>query len=156
MAASLVTSLTVQYAFGYDAADPTGIGFAVVMVWTVAVTTATWLIVTLLTRPEPDATLDAFYERVRPGGPGWRRVADRLGYGHERIPGGALAWANWVAGCAAVYGTLIGAGELLVGAPTRGVAWLAVAAAAFGLIARNLRSDKTLQRRAVDTTTGPP
>ena len=31
--------------------------------------TIVWLSVTFLTKPEPDDTLDAFYLRVRPGGP---------------------------------------------------------------------------------------
>ena len=42
--------------------------------------------------------LDRFYRRVRPGGPGWRQVRDRLGFGDDPIPGGALSWVNWVAG----------------------------------------------------------
>ena len=36
--------------------------------------------------------------RVRPGGPGWATISTRLGYGREAIPGGALAWTNWIAG----------------------------------------------------------
>ena len=62
-----------------------------VMLITVAVSTVVWLSVTFLTKPEPDARLEAFYQRVRPGGPGWRRISETLGYGRESIPGGALA-----------------------------------------------------------------
>ena len=36
-----------------------------------------WLVVTYLTPPEPEATLDRFYAKVRPGGPGWKPVAAR-------------------------------------------------------------------------------
>ena len=43
------------------------------------VTAAIWLPVMLLTRPERDETLDGFYRRVRPGGPGWRRQRRRTG-----------------------------------------------------------------------------
>ena len=77
--------------------------YAFTMLTTVAVTTVVWLAVTFLTAPETDATLDRFYRQVRPGGPGWRQVAHRLGFGDDRIPGGALSWVNWVAGLAAVY-----------------------------------------------------
>src|SRR5690349_13981443 len=77
-----------------------------VMISTVAVTTVAWLVTTFMTQPEPAPVLDAFYKRVRPGGPGWRVVAERLGYGREPIPGGALAWTNWIAGIIAVYSTL--------------------------------------------------
>ena len=50
-----------------------------VMLITVAVTTVTWLIVTFVTAPEPDTKLDAFYQNVRPGGPGWRQVSELAG-----------------------------------------------------------------------------
>ena len=55
--------------------------------------------------------LASFYERVRPGGPGWAHVSERLGLRTESIPGGALAWTNWVAGIVAVYATLFGIGK---------------------------------------------
>ena len=86
-----------------------------VMLITVAVSTVVWLVGDVLTKPEPDATLDAFYRRVRPGGPGWRRSPATLGYGREPIPGGALAWTNWLAGIVAVYATLFGIGKLVFG-----------------------------------------
>ena len=44
------------------------------MLITVAVSTVVWLAVTFMTRPEPDAKLEAFYQRVRPAA----RLAPRL------------------------------------------------------------------------------
>jgi Na+/proline symporter len=41
-----------------------------VLVVTVAVSTIVWVTTTFLTKPESDGVLGAFYERVRPGGPG--------------------------------------------------------------------------------------
>ena len=38
-------------------------------------TIITWLIVTLATKPESMKTLETFYRKVRPGGPGWKKVA---------------------------------------------------------------------------------
>ncbi|HEY9669044.1 MAG TPA: sodium:solute symporter family protein [Coleofasciculaceae cyanobacterium] len=38
-----------------------------------------WVTVLFLTQPESDETLDEFYRRVRPGGPGWKRQRDRTG-----------------------------------------------------------------------------
>jgi Na+/proline symporter len=110
-----------------------------VMLVTVAVSTVVWLAVTFLTRPEPDAVLDAFYRRVRPGGPGWRTVSARLGFGRESIPGGALAWTNWIAGIVAVYSTLFGIGKVVFGEFSSGLILLAIAVAAFAWIARSLR-----------------
>jgi hypothetical protein len=108
----------------------------------VAVTTVTWVLATFLTKPEPDSVLDSFYRRVRPGGPGWRRVSERLGYGRESIPGGALAWTNWIAGIVAVYCTLFGLGKLIFGQLGMGLGLLAVAVVAFAWIARSFRSDR--------------
>jgi len=71
------------------------------MLVTVAVSTVVWLGVTFATKPEPDRVLEAFYRRVRPGGPGWAVVSERAGFGRESIPGGALAWTNWIAGIVA-------------------------------------------------------
>jgi len=105
---------------------------------------------TFLTPPESEATLERFYRRVRPGGPGWRGVAERLGYGADPIPGGALAWVNWVAGLAAVYAAVFAVGALVTGAPARGLAYAVLAVAAFLLIHRNLRADERLASR-VDT-----
>jgi Na+/proline symporter len=112
-----------------------------VMLITVLVSTVIWVVVTFLTAPEPDAKLDSFYERVRPGGPGWRRVSERLGYGREPIPGGALAWTNWIAGIVAVYATLFGIGKLVFGETLAGIVMLVVAAVAFAWIARSFRSE---------------
>ena len=47
-------------------------------------------------------------------------MAQRLGYGDDRIPGGALSWINWVAGLAAVYAAVFAlnlAGCLAVAGP---------------------------------------
>ena len=127
-----------------------------VLVLTVAVTTAAWLAATLLTRSESPETLERFYRRARPGGPGWRAVATRLGFGADTIPGGALSWVNWVAGWVAVYATLFSIGQLLVGTSAAALGFGAVAVAAFALIARNLRQDAAFRTAAVDTPGGPP
>jgi solute:Na+ symporter, SSS family len=139
MVASFAVSL-LGFAFikpRFSASDPNAT--AAIMLVTVACSTAVWLAVTLLTRPEPDAVLDAFYRRVRPGGPGWANVSARLGFGREPIPGGALAWTNWIAGIVAVYATLFGIGRIVFGFTGAGLAMLAVAAAAFYWISRSFK-----------------
>jgi Na+/proline symporter len=115
---------------------------AVTMVITIVVSTIVWLAVTYLTGPEPDETLDAFYLRVRPGGPGWAHVSRRLGLGREAIPGGALAWTNWVAGIIAVYGALFGIGKLIFADYGTATIMLVVAAAALAWIARSFRMEE--------------
>ena len=115
---------------------------AVVMLVTVLVTTVVWLAVTFMTSPEPDSVLQSFYQRVRPGGPGWLRISSELGYGREPIPGGALAWSNWLAGVIAVYASLFGIGKVIFGEYGYGFTMLAVAGAAFFWIARSFQADQ--------------
>ncbi len=117
---------------------------AVILIATVVVTTIVWVVATFATKPESNSVLDAFYRRVRPGGPGWAAVSERLGYGREPIPGGALAWTNWVAGLVAVYGSLFGIGKVLFGYYGQGFSMLALAAVAFWWISRSFRSEAGL------------
>jgi solute:Na+ symporter, SSS family len=153
MVASFVTSLALTR-FGHSMSDTGTADYAFTMLTTVLVTTVVWLTVTFATAPESDETLDRFYRQVRPGGPGWRQVARRLGFGDDRIPGGALSWVNWVAGLAAVYSAVFAVGAVVTGSPRRGLVYGAVAIAAFLLIQRNLRTDQQLAAH-VDTPRDP-
>jgi len=136
MAAALV-AFTVLTSLGvYDPVDP--LEGAYLLLATTAITTVVWVTVTLLTRPTAEETLVAFYRRVRPGGRGWRRIQDAAGFPREPIPGGALAWGNWVAGVVSVYATLFGVGRLFFGGPVAALPYLLVAGLAFAWIARHL------------------
>ena len=124
-------------------------GDAWVMLVTVVVSTVVWITATFVTAPEPDAMLQSFYRRVRPGGPGWARVSESLGYGRETIPGGALAWTNWIAGIVAVYSTLFGIGKLVLGDTGAGLVMLVIAIIAFAWIARSFREERAVALPAV-------
>jgi len=121
---------------GYDAMDL--LIQAKVMLITVVLSTVVWVAVTFLTQPESDEKLNAFYERVRPGGPGWAAVSRRLGHGTESIPGGALSFFNWFLGIVLVYSALFGIGQVVIGKLGVGVALLALAAVSFGWVMKNL------------------
>src|SRR5499427_9304556 len=62
MASAFVVSVLMQTVFGLDSDDP--VGFAKIMLWTVGITTAVWLICTFATAPEPEEKLVAFYRLV--------------------------------------------------------------------------------------------
>ncbi|HET6836494.1 MAG TPA: sodium:solute symporter family protein [Gemmatimonadales bacterium] len=143
MIASFITSIVLAQ-FGFTLDDLSRPTYAITMLITVGVTTVVWLAVTFATAPESAATLDAFYRRVRPGGPGWRPVSSRLGFAGDTIPGGALSWVNWVAGLASVYCAVVSLGSLLTGATVKGLLYGAGAIVAFALIQRNLRADAQL------------
>lgn len=111
MIAAFVTSLALQIAGRLDTDKP--VDFAWIMIVTVAVTTAVWLSVTFLTRPEPEATLVKFYVRARPGVAGWQPIA-RLCPGIRSSRDGWYSALDWLSGCALIYGILFGTGKLLL------------------------------------------
>ncbi|TWT51125.1 Sodium/glucose cotransporter [Rubripirellula amarantea] len=112
MFGSLVFFISVGPAFsamGMDAPGP-----EVKMFFVALLTIVLWVLVTFLTPPESDSTLDAFYRKVRPGGPFWKPVA-------ERNPGvnvdQDLVMSLLAAICATgiVYSVLPGIGNLIFG-----------------------------------------
>ncbi|TAL34023.1 MAG: sodium:proline symporter [Spirochaetes bacterium] len=135
MSAAFVTSLVLQFVFKMDEGDPRS--FAYLLLITVAVTSATWLAVTYLTRPEPMDTLVSFYRRVRPNPALWGPVAARA---TDVVPqkDGVFNLFNWLLGAAMIYAFLFGAGKILLGSPVTGVVFLACGIAAGGLIYFNI------------------
>ncbi len=135
MATAFAVSILLQTAFHLDSDNP--VQFAYLILITVAVTTAVWLSVTFLTAPETDATLIGFYTRVRPSVSGWGRVA-RLA--PEVRVSSDLAWnlLDWLCGCVLIYGALFGIGKIILKDYGTGFVFIAVAAAAAGVIYRDL------------------
>ena len=135
MATAFVVSVWLQTVTGWSSADPRG--FASIMLVTVAITTAVWLAVTLLTPAEPEAHLVAFYRRVRPSAALWKPIA-RLA--PEVPPARELKYnfLDWLAGCAMIYGALFGTGKIILKDYGTGVILLAVALAAGWYIYRDL------------------
>jgi hypothetical protein len=103
----------------------------------VGLTTVGWVGVTLATAPTDEATLDAFYRLTRPGGPGWRRIARRVGAAETR-PGAAagsglgVGLLSTLVASLAVYSALFATGIWLYGRHAAAAA-LGIAAVAGGL-----------------------
>jgi solute:Na+ symporter, SSS family len=95
----------------------------------VAITTVVWLVVTFLTKPTSDATLDRYFRRVRPGGPGWKPVVERNPDVQPDSGLGALA-VQWLVGVTLVYSTLFGFGNVILGDMLPGLMLIGVALAA--------------------------
>jgi solute:Na+ symporter, SSS family len=123
--AAMVSSFLV--ALGFFIARQNGLELAshVSLLVTVAVTTVVWVAATLLAPPTDADTLASFYRQVRPAGPGWRPVAERVGIRgvEDSLPQALL---GWVLGCAFVYSGLFGTGSLLYGRMPQFVMWLVV------------------------------
>ena len=110
------------------------LGFAPLPPWEqlvigVAVTTVGWLGVTFVTPPAPTATLQRFYDKIRPMGKGWRRVVDTGGW--DTSDGTiTAAFLAWFLGCVLVYAALFGTGYLLYGQSVAGTVALGISAGA--------------------------
>jgi len=115
----------------------TDVRFPFTLIYLVTWTTACWLIVTFLTPPETDERLVAFYRRVRPGGPGWTRVALLAGGPPPESLGGLVG--VWLGGSVLVYAALFGTGTLLLYSLRAALPYFAVAAVASGLVVRQLQ-----------------
>jgi Na+/proline symporter len=59
----------------------------------VVVTTAIWVAVTFMTKPESDATLRSFYKKIQPGGPGWAKVVSKATLDNEEIKNPNEKWS---------------------------------------------------------------
>jgi Na+/proline symporter len=136
MGASFVTSIVLLYVVGLNPDEP--LQFAYVMLGTLVATTTAWLAATFLTRPEPDATLIAFYERVRPGGRGWEAIARKSNVAADGPPM-PVRFRDWILGCLLVYASLFGVGKWILGERLLGAGLVVVAVLAFWILARDLR-----------------
>jgi Na+/proline symporter len=109
----------------------------------VGITTAAWLLVTLLTPPASDQTLRSFYSRIRPGGPGWKKVVEKArdeGLNLEKsdklawdVPTGILCM---ILGTVSIYSILFAIGEALYGHYLVMGILIAVALSALALLSR--------------------
>jgi Na+/proline symporter len=82
---------------------------------TTAISLLVWIPVLLLTKPESEERLDAFYRRVRPGGPGWKRQRARTGVAAAHSLGTDLKRS--AAGLMLLFGLMFGIGGLVFGRP---------------------------------------
>ena len=91
----------------------------------VIVTSAIWITVTYMTPAEDPAVLRDFYQKIQPGGPGWKKVVDEAkaekidlvqdGKGWS-VPSGITAM---LLGCGMIYGAMFATGYWIYGQTTR-------------------------------------
>ena len=137
MICAAIVSIFLQSVLKWNSDMP--LDFAYLMLVTVGVTTVVWVVVTMMTSPEPIETLVAFYRRVRPEGPGWTDIAARADLSASHAQGRlSLQVLNWILGVALIYGTLFGIGKLIFKEWVAGFAFLLVAIIAGILISRSL------------------
>lgn len=84
----------------------------------VLLTTIGWVMVTLMTKPEPDEVLKKFYVQVRPHNTGWKPWLKKTGIAennNDDRSGVGLEIGAMLLGCLMVYGFLFGIGYWIYG-----------------------------------------
>jgi Na+/proline symporter len=135
MATAMIVSVFLRLYAPFSGSGP--VVFAKTAMTTVGVTTVVWVLVTMLTRPEPQQKLLEFYAKSRPDVRGWRPVA-RLA---PHLPATRDLGRNlisWILGCAMVYAALFGTGWTILGPRSLGVILLVFAAVCAFLLYHNV------------------
>jgi len=91
---------------------------AIKFVIIVFLNTIVWLVVTFLTKPSDTKILISFYKKIRPGGPGWKKISMQTSIDAEEckkdwnVPVGLTCMSL---GCIAIFSLLFSIGHLLYG-----------------------------------------
>ncbi len=106
---AMVSSLIIAFYFNFV---NVGLESWQKIVISAVLTTCVWILATYFTPPDDDETLRKFVKKVNPGGPGWTKYSDGISAEPWPVPKGILCM---VFGCVAVYGFLLGVGQLIYG-----------------------------------------
>jgi len=108
---AMVSSLCIAFYFNFI--DQSFAGWEKIVIGAI-LTTVVWVVATYLTPPDDEETLQNFVKKVNPGGPGWSKYSHGVSSEPWPVPNGILCM---ILGCSAVYGVLLGVGQLIYGEP---------------------------------------
>lgn len=94
----------------------------------VLITSIVWIVVTYATPKETDVTLQKFYDKIKPGGPGWKKQAAASSSTDKKwtVPSGILAA---LISAVLIYAVMFSVGNLIYGNTTKAFSLLALALA---------------------------
>jgi solute:Na+ symporter, SSS family len=122
-------------AIGYTLSIFVGLDdFAQQMIFTTIFSTTVWLAATFLTKPDDEETLQKFYDRVKPGGPGWNRFTTTGTPSESLIPG----IINVVISGASIVLLLFGMGEIFFGPLLLGITCCVIGIAGLWFVVRKI------------------
>lgn len=91
----------------------------------VLVTSVIWITVTYITPAEDKSVLQTFYQKIQPGGPGWKKVIDEAEKENINITDDSQGWSvpsgitAMLLGCVMIYGAMFATGYWIYGEYTR-------------------------------------
>ena len=147
MVAATVVSLTLRLGIGPKGLGLTESGYdeqvfgSYSLIITTAVVCIVTMAVTFLTKPTDQQTLLSFYRRTRPSKLGWGPIA-QLAPDVKITDDWGVKLLQWAMGCAMIYLTLFGFGNIVFGNYGRGAIFLVLAlAAAWGILSQLSRNN---------------
>ena len=87
----------------------------------VLVTSVIWITVTYITPAEDKSVLQTFYQKIQPGGPGWKKVIDEAEKENINITDDSQGWSvpsgitAMLLGCVMIYGAMFATGYWIYG-----------------------------------------
>ncbi|HUL76750.1 MAG TPA: sodium:solute symporter family protein, partial [Vicinamibacteria bacterium] len=127
---AMVSSFLVSLALLVLAKNGVHFSTHVALLVTIAFTTVCWVATAYLGPQTDRQVLIEFFKKVRPFGPGWRRIREAAGLGQDaartvgdNIP---LALLGWFTGCTTIWSALFAVGNVLYGRTVEALACTAV------------------------------
>ena len=115
---AMISSFVVSAGFLILGKNGVHVSTHITLLITIAITTLCW-VTTALLGPQTDMeTLIAFYRKVRPFGPGWKKVRIAAGFKEDEYQSGdniPLALLGWATGCIMIWSALFTVGNVLYG-----------------------------------------
>ena len=133
---SELTAMIVSFliALAFEFIIPNNFSVEEKLIIGVTITTISWLIVTMVTPPSDIETLQNFYKKIQPGGPGWQKIVNESEENGIIITGKKEKWdvpsgiLCMVFGSISVYSILFGIGYILYSKITLGLVFIAISA----------------------------
>ncbi len=128
----------LRYCFKLDVLkEDFELSLIIIVIWS----TVVWLTVTFLTKPDKEEKLKSFYRKVHPGGPGWKKTAEKTpevkgDTGYLRL------FVNWFTGSIMVMSTLFGIGKIIFAEYLTGFAFIFISVILALIISYNLSKGK--------------
>ena len=131
---SELTAMIVSFlvALGFEFVFPHNFSVEEKLIIGVTITTICWLVVTLITPPSNIETLQNFYKKIQPGGPGWKKIIDISESDGIKIVGKKEKWdvptgiLCMLFGSISVYSILFGIGYILYSQTTTGLIFILI------------------------------
>ena len=131
---SELTAMIVSFlvALAFEFIIPNNFSVEEKLIIGVTITTLSWLTVTMVTPPSSMDTLQNFYKKIQPGGPGWKKIVKESKDNGIIISGKKEKWdvpsgiLCMVFGSISVYSVLFGVGYILYSKTTLGLVFLII------------------------------